>query len=55
MKELKAYRCDVCGYVYDPYEGDPMSNVDPRTSFDDLPRDWKCPVCGAEKKKFSKL
>jgi len=22
------------------------------TSFDDLPEDWKCPVCGAGKKIF---
>lgn len=55
MKEMKAYRCDVCGYIYDPYEGDPMSDIAPGTPFEKLPSDWKCPVCGASKKDFSKL
>ena len=44
--------CKVCGYVYDPEEGDPESGVDPGTPFEELPSDWICPVCGVEKSEF---
>lgn len=48
------YTCTVCGYIYDPGQGDPEGNVKPGTRFEDLPADWVCPVCGAEKEKFEK-
>ena len=47
------YVCDVCGYIYDPEEGDPDNGVEVATTFDDLPEDWICPVCGASKDDFS--
>jgi len=50
---MKKYVCDICGYVYNPEEGDPESGVAPGTSFDELPDDWVCPVCGASKEDFS--
>ncbi|MEM2870723.1 MAG: rubredoxin [Thermoplasmata archaeon] len=46
------YRCTVCGYVYDPAKGDPDSGVAPGTQFEQLPADWRCPVCGADKDSF---
>lgn len=46
--------CSVCGYVYDPQEGDPDNGVVPGTAFEDLPDDWTCPVCGATKDLFGK-
>ena len=51
---MDKYVCALCGYVYDPAKGDPDNGVDPGTSFDDLPDDWECPVCGAEKGDFEK-
>ena len=51
--KMKKYVCDVCGYVYDPAEGDPDNGVEPGTPFDKLPEDWVCPVCGASKDDFS--
>jgi len=48
------YKCNVCGYVYDPKNGDPDSGIAPGTKFDDLPDDWACPVCGASKEDFEK-
>ena len=51
---MDKYVCDVCGYVYDPAEGDPDNGVNPETAFKDLPDDWECPVCGAGKDQFSK-
>jgi flavin reductase (DIM6/NTAB) family NADH-FMN oxidoreductase RutF/rubredoxin len=48
------YRCTVCGYVYDPVEGDPNNGVSPGTQFDDLPDIWVCPICGAPRSEFVK-
>ena len=53
-KRMDKYVCDVCGYVYDPEKGDPDNGIKPGTAFDDLPDDWVCPICGAEKSDFSK-
>jgi rubredoxin len=48
------YRCTVCNYVYDPEKGDPDSEINPGTRFEDLPEDWVCPLCGAGKDAFEK-
>ena len=52
---MQKYVCDLCGYEYDPEAGDPDSGIAAGTSFDDLPEDWTCPVCGATKDSFSPL
>jgi len=44
-----------CGYVYDPAEGDVEHGVQPGTAWDDVPEDWVCPKCGAEKEFFEKV
>ena len=49
---MQKYVCLVCGYIYDPAEGDPDNDVDPGTKFEDIPDDWVCPVCGAGKDQF---
>jgi len=46
------YVCSICGYIYDPEEGDPDAGVKPGTPFSDIPEDWRCPICGADKSKF---
>jgi len=46
------YKCQVCGYVYDPEEGDPQGGIPSGTDFDELPDDWKCPVCFVGKEAF---
>lgn len=44
---MASYECSVCGYVYDESkEGG---------SWDSLPDDWNCPVCGADKSQFQSL
>ena len=41
---MSQYTCGVCGYVYDEEaEG---------AAFSDLPDDWSCPICDAEKAEF---
>jgi len=49
------YKCRICGYIYDPAAGDLENEVEPGTSFEDLPDDWLCPECGAGKDEFEPL
>ena len=49
---MQKYVCLVCGYVYNPEEGDPDGGIKPGTKFEDIPDDWTCPVCGADKSQF---
>ena len=37
---MDMYECTVCGYLYNPGEGDPDNGIDPGTSFEALPDDW---------------
>ncbi len=50
--KMEKYKCTVCGYIYDPQKGDPDAGIKPGTTFDALPNDWVCPVCGAGKEAF---
>jgi rubredoxin len=50
---MKKYKCDVCGWEYDPALGDPDAGIASGTAFEDLPEDWTCPVCGAGKDEFA--
>ncbi|MEW6420018.1 MAG: rubredoxin [Nitrospirota bacterium] len=52
--KMQRYKCTVCGYVYEPEKGDPDSGIKPGTPFEELPDDWVCPVCGADKSLFEK-
>lgn len=52
---MKRYECSVCGYIYDPADGDPDSGIAPGTAFEDLPEGWTCPICGASKDQFSPI
>lgn len=49
---MKKWQCTLCTYVYDPVLGDPDNDVAPGTPFEELPDDWVCPDCGAEKEYF---
>jgi rubredoxin len=49
---MDKYQCTICGYVYDPEKGDPDHGAPAGTSFESLPDDWICPVCGAPKSEF---
>lgn len=52
---MEKYVCDLCGYVYDPAQGDEDAGIPAGTSFNDLPEDWVCPLCGVGKDEFSKV
>ena len=51
---MEVYICSVCGYEYHPETGIPENGIQPGTSFEDLPDDWVCPICGADKDAFEK-
>jgi len=52
---MAKWRCLVCGWIYDPKDGDPDRGIKPGTRFEDLPNDWTCPACGAPKDQFEKI
>ena len=52
---MRKYICEICGYIYDPAEGDSHSGIEPGTSFEEIPDDWACPQCGATKAQFKPL
>jgi len=49
---LETWVCTVCGYVYNPDEGDPDNGIIPGTTFTELPEDWVCPECSVGKDMF---
>ena len=51
---MDKYVCTVCGYVYDPANGDPDNGVAAGTPWDKVPDSWTCPICGAGKDQFEK-
>lgn len=46
------YVCTVCGWEYDEEVGDPDNGIEPGTTFDELPDDFECPLCGVGKDDF---
>ncbi|PSF38467.1 rubredoxin [Aphanothece hegewaldii CCALA 016] len=49
------YECRACGYVYEPDKGDSKANIPPGTAFEELPTNWKCPVCGVPRSQFANV
>ncbi len=52
---MDKWECLVCGYIYDPAEGDPDNGVEPGTAWEDVPEDWVCPECQVGKDEFEKV
>ena len=49
---MKQYVCNACGYFYDEANGIPEDEINPGTTFEELPEDWVCPICGLGKDHF---
>ncbi|MDO4748492.1 MAG: rubredoxin [Eubacteriales bacterium] len=47
------YVCDICGWTYDVESGSPENGIAPGTTFEELPDDFVCPLCGVGKENFS--
>lgn len=45
------YQCQTvnCGYMYNPDKGDRKGKIPAGVKFEDLPEDWRCPICGGTK------
>ncbi len=54
-KEIYQCQTSNCGYVYDPDRGDRKGKIVAGIKFEDLPEDWRCPICGGSKKCFRPL
>ena len=52
MSDYQKYQCNECGHIYFESMGDPESGIKPGTRWEDVPEDWICPECGAEKNAF---
>ncbi len=52
--ENELWQCQLCHYTYESEKGDPISGIEPGTKFEDLPEDWTCPICGADKSMFER-
>lgn len=46
------HACLLCDWQYDPALGDPERGIAPGTPWGDLPADWACPDCGADRSAF---
>lgn len=52
---LKSWMCVNCGFVYEEAKGHPESGIPPGTHWEDVPRNWHCPDCGAGKEDFDMI
>ncbi|PSN14751.1 rubredoxin [filamentous cyanobacterium CCT1] len=54
-QDMDRYECRACGYSYEPTKGDSQTKIPAGVAFEDLPVNWRCPVCSAPKKQFSNI
>ena len=52
---MKMYMCLICGFIYDEKEGWPDDGIPAGTRWEDVPDDWQCPDCNAEKYDFDMI
>lgn len=51
---MAKFVCSVCGFIYDEAKGIPEAGIAPGTTWEELPEDWVCPLCGVAKSDFEK-
>lgn len=49
---MKQMVCSICSYIYDEAKGIPEAGIALGTKWEELPDDWKCPLCGVGKSEF---
>jgi rubredoxin len=45
--------CVICGWIYDEALGCPDHGIAPGTRWEDVPEDWRCPLCDVGKEDFA--
>ncbi|MGO4328189.1 rubredoxin [Cupriavidus sp. 2TAF22] len=51
--EFRQWVCIICGWVYDEAAGLPEEGIAPGTRWEDIPDDWRCPLCDVGKEDFA--
>ncbi|KVM63303.1 rubredoxin [Burkholderia gladioli] len=51
--EFRQFVCLICGWIYDEASGDPEHGLAPRTRWEAVPDDWRCPLCDVGKEDFA--
>jgi len=49
------YVCNVCGWEFDEERGLLIEDIKPNTPWDEIPEDFHCPLCHAQKTHFRKI
>ncbi|ABB57209.1 rubredoxin [Synechococcus elongatus] len=52
---LDRHECRSCGYIYEPNEGDPRRQIAAGTVFEEVPSNWRCPICGSPRSQFRNI
>jgi rubredoxin len=51
--DMTQWVCVICGWVYDEALGDPEHGIAPGTRWQDVPDDFRCPLCDVGKEDFA--
>ena len=52
---MKMYMFLICGFIYDEKEGWPDDGIPAGTLWENVPDDWVCPDCNADKFDFDMI
>ncbi|MFZ7120168.1 MAG: rubredoxin [Eubacteriaceae bacterium] len=50
---MQKYICNICGFIYDESTGNAETGISSGTKWEDMPKDWICPLCSAAKDEFT--
>ncbi|WP_414446754.1 rubredoxin [Burkholderia sp. 22PA0099] len=51
--DFQQFVCLICGWIYDEATGDPEHGLAPGTRWEQVPDDWRCPLCDVGKEDFA--
>jgi rubredoxin len=51
----KSWQCMLCAFAYNEAAGLPEEGIAPGTRWEDVPADWTCPDCAADKSGFERI
>jgi len=51
--DLKQWICVICGWIYDEAAGLPEDGIPAGTRWQEIPDDWRCPLCDVGKQDFA--
>jgi rubredoxin len=54
-RQMRKFKCSICGFTYDEAAGLPEKGIAPGTKWEDIPKGFICPWCGAPKTAFEEV